>query len=331
VAEEKSYRKIALEEHWGNRDLAEIRMAYEARVKIPARVNPEFFRTRMPKLGDFEQSRLPDMDRHGIQCQVLSTGPPGIQGLTNTAEAVSMAGKINDAQAEIIERYAGRFLGFAALPLQDPRSAADELERAVTQLGFKGACVHGHTNGEYLDQEKFCVVWERAEALRVPIYIHPNDPPADQIRMYGPYPQLLGASWGWLVETATHALRVVCAGVFDRFPGATLVLGHLGEMLPFILDRLDQGYTQVEVTVPLRKPMSAYVRENMLVSTSGAFAPEALRCTIEALGADRVLFATDYPFVSTDDAVRSVESTPLTNEEKEKIYRGNAAKLLGIS
>jgi 2,3-dihydroxybenzoate decarboxylase len=331
VAGEKSFRKIAVEEHWGNPELAGIRRAYEARVKIPARVNPEFLQTRMPKLGDFEQSRLPDMDRHGIQCQVLSTGPPGIQGLTDAGEAVSMAKKINDAQADILARYPGRFVGLAALPLQDPRFAADELERAVTQLGFKGACVHGHTNGEYLDQEKFLVFWERAEALRVPVYIHPTDPPADRIPMYGPYPQLLGASWGWLVETATHALRVVCAGVFDRFPKATVVLGHLGEMLPFILDRLDQGYTQVEVTIPLKKPMSAYVRENMMVSTSGAFAPEALRCTIKALSADRVLFATDYPFVSTDDAVRSVEAVSLSTDEKEKIYWSNAASLLGIS
>ncbi|MCJ7595390.1 MAG: amidohydrolase family protein [Desulfobacterales bacterium] len=308
-----------------------MRRAYEARAKIPARINPEFLRTRMPKLADFEQSRLPDMDRYNIQYQVLSTSPPGIQGLTHAGEAVSMAKKINDAQANILARYAGRFGGLAALPLQDPRAASDELERAVTQLGFKGACVHGHTNGEYFDQEEFFVLWERAEALGVPVYLHPIDPPPDQIKMYGPYPQLLGASWGWLVETATHALRVVCAGVFDRFPKATVVLGHLGEMLPFILDRLDQGCTQVKMTVPLKKPMSAYVRENMVVSTSSAFAPEALRCTIDALSADRVMFATDYPFVSTQDAVRSVEAASLTKEEKEKIYWSNAAKLLQMS
>lgn len=241
-----------------------------------------------------------------------------------------MAKRVNDAQAEILARYPGRFFGFAALPLQDPRSAADELERAVTQLGFKGGCVHGHTNGEYLDLEKFLVIWERAEGLRVPVYLHPSDPTPNHIEMYGPYPQLLGASWGWLVETATHALRVLCAGVFDRFPKTTLILGHLGEMLPFVLERLDQGCTQVEMTTPLRKPMSAYVRENMMVSTSGAFGPEALRCTINALGIDRILFATDYPFVSTREAVGYVERAPLTNEEKEKIYWGNAANVLGI-
>lgn len=330
MTEKKSFKKIAVEEHWANRDIAEIRMAYEARVKIPARINPEFLRTRMPGLADFEESRLPEMDRHGIQTQVLSTSPPGIQGLIHAAEAVHMAKRVNDAQADILARYAGRFFGFAALPLQDPRSAADELERAVTQLGFKGGCVHGHTNGEYLDQEKFLVIWERAEGLRVPVYLHPADPPMDLIKMYGPYPQLLGASWGWLVETATHALRVLCAGVFDRFPGTTLILGHLGEMLPFVLERLDQGCTQVEMTTPLKKPMSAYVRENMMVSTSGAFGPEALRCTIEALGVDRILFATDYPFVSTRDAIRSVEAASLTSEEKEKIYWSNAANVLGI-
>lgn len=324
-------KKIAVEEHWGNPELARIRKDYEARVKIPVRVDPEFLRTRISKLGDFELARLPEMDKHHVQYQVLSTGPPGIQGLSHASEAVSMARQLNDVLADIMARYAGRFLGLAALPLQDPIAAAQELERAVTQLHFKGACVHGHTNGEYLDQEKFLVVWERAEGLGVPIYLHPTDPPVGQRKMYGPYPQLLGASWGWLVETGNHALRVLCAGVFDRFPKATLVLGHLGEMLPFILDRLDQGCTQVEMTTSLKRPMSAYVRENMMVSTSGAFSPEALRCTIAAMGTDRVMFATDFPFVSTDDAVRSVEAAWLTDEEKEKIYWGNAAHLLRLT
>lgn len=328
--EEKRFKKIAVEEHWGSPELGEIRRAYEARVGIPFRARPEFLRTRMPMLADFEQHRLPDMDKHHIQYQVLSTPPPGIQGLTGAKEAVGMAKRLNDTQAEVMDRHAGRFLGFAALPLQDPQAAADELERALTQLGFKGGCVHGHTNGEYLDQEKFLVFWERAAALRAPVYLHPIDSPADQIKMYGPHPQLVGASWGWLVETGTHALRVVCAGVFDRFPQAALLLGHLGEMLPFILARMDQGCTQVEMATPLRKPMSAYVRENMMVTTSGAFAPEALRCTIEAVGVERVLFATDFPFVSTDEAVRAVEAASLPDEEREKIYWSNAAKLLGI-
>jgi 2,3-dihydroxybenzoate decarboxylase len=330
MAEETSFRKIAVEEHWGSPELGEIRRAYEARVGIPVRAKPEFLRTRMPMLADFEQHRLPDMDKHHIQYQVLSTPPPGIQGLTGAKEAFDTAKRLNDMQAEIMDRYAGRFLGFAALPLQDPKAAADELERAVTQLGFKGGCVHGHTNGEYLDQEKFLVFWERAEALCAPVYLHPADSPPDQMKMYGPHPQLLGASWGWLVETGTHALRIVCAGVFDRFPGVTLLLGHLGEMLPFILARMDQGCTQVEMTTPLSKPMSAYIRENMMVTTSGAFAPEPLRCTIEAVGVERVLFATDFPFVPTENAVQSVEAARLTEGEKEKIYWSNAAKLFGI-
>lgn len=328
--EEISLRKIAVEEHWGSPELGEIRRAYEARVGIPVRAHPEFLRSRMPMLPDFERWRLPDMDKHHIRYQCLSASPPGIQGVTSAKEAVGLAKRINDTQAGIMERYPGRFLGFAALPLQDPHAAADELERAVTQLGFKGGCVHGHTNGEYLDQEKFLMFWERAEAVRAPVYLHPTDSPPNHMKMYGPHPQLLGASWGWLVETGTHALRIVCAGVFDRFPDVTLLLGHLGEMLPFILDRLDQGCTQVEMATPLRKPMSAYVRENMMVATSGAFAPEALRCTIEAMGAERVLFATDFPFVPADDAVQSVEAARLKEEEKRKIYWGNAAKLFAI-
>src|SRR5208283_3506150 len=213
-----------------------------------------------------------------------------------------------------------RFAGFASLPTQDPKAAADELERTVTQLGFKGAMIQGHTNGEYLDEQKFWVLWERVEALGAPIYLHVNEPSRESRMMYEGHPELSGPVWSWVVETATHALRIVGAGVFDAFPKATLILGHLGEGLPFYLGRLDEGYAMAFKPKKLKKLLSEYVKENIAITTSGKYQPEALVCSITAMGADRVLFAADYPWVTPKEAVEHVERTPISDPDKEKIY-----------
>jgi 2,3-dihydroxybenzoate decarboxylase len=283
-----------------------------------------------PRLRDFEQTRLPLMDESGITMQVLSTSSPGVQGLADAAGAIAVARKINDDQAGIIRKYPGRFAGLAAMPTQDPKAAADELERAVTQLGFKGAMILGHTNGEYLDHEKFWVIWERAEALGVPIYLHPAEPLVDQIKIYDGRPEFMGPAWSWGVETGTHALRIIGAGVFDAFPKATLILGHMGEMLPYMTVRIDEGYEMTFHKKKLNKMPSDYIRENIVITTSGKYSAGALLCALRELGADRILFAGDYPWVTPKEAVELIERVPMSETDKEKIYHGNAERLFKL-
>ena len=322
-------RIIAVEEHWVTEELTEIaKKSWAGRKDAPWR-DPKAFSVSIPKLPDFERLRLPAMDRHGIGVQVLSISFPVFQEFTDPAVSVPLARKMNDMQAEIIRKYPGRFAGFASLPTAaDPKAAADELERAVTSLGFKGAIVHGHSNGEYLDSQKFRVIWERAAALSVPIYLHPNEPSPDSIKMYGGHTELMGPAWGWVVETATHALRIVTAGVFDAFPKAVLMLGHLGETLPWLLGRLDEGYAMSAKSGELKKPPSAYFRENILITTSGLYKPEALVCAMSALGADRILFAVDYPFVDPAASIEAFDRTPMSDADREKIYHLNAERWL---
>ena len=323
-------KRICVEEHWGNRELMELREKWTARTGFSLSTNPETLPLVPPRLPDFEQFRLPLMDASGITMQVISTGSPGIQGMADATAAVPMARKINDAQAEIIRKYPDRFAGFAALPTQDPKAAADELERTVTQLGFKGTMIQGHTNGEYLDEQKFWVLWERAEMLGVPIYLHIIEPSREARMIYDGHAELMGPIWSWGVEAATHALRIIGSGIFDAFPKATLILGHLGESLPYLLGRLDEGYAMAYKPRKLKKLFSEYIKENIVITTSGKYKPEALVCAISALGADRILFAADYPWVTPKEAVEHIERAPISDSDKEKIYHLNAERWLRL-
>lgn len=290
---------------------------------------PDYFEWMSKRIGDFTEQRLADMDENHIEMQVLSLTVPGIQGIIDPVEAVTQAVKVNDLLAEMVARYPTRFAGFAALPCQNPKAAADELERAVTQLGFKGALINGHTHGEYLDHEKFWVIWERAEHLGVPIYLHPTSSP-DEWKVMEGYPALSKAMWGWGVETATHALRIILSGVFDAFPRSTLILGHMGEMLPFTLARLDDRWAVMQDKRNLSKTPSAYIRDNLYVTTSGVCQAESLLCTQLALGTDRILFSVDYPYQCPAEAAHFIESAPLNPEDREKICYRNAKKLLRL-
>jgi len=323
-------KRICVEEHWGTPEVAEIKAKWLARTGLSASVN--FAETPLvgPRIGDFEKFRLPLMDESGITMQVLSSGSPGVQGIIDRETAVATAKKINDAEAEIIRKYPGRFAGFACLPTQDPKAAADELERTVTRLGFKGAMIQGHTNFEYLDEQKFWVLWERAEALGVPIYLHIMEPSHEARKIYEGHRELEGPIWSWGVEAATHALRIIGAGVFDAFPKTILILGHLGESLPYLLGRLDEGYVMAFKSRKLKRLFSQYIKENILITTSGKYQPEALVCAISAMGADRILFAADYPWVSLKEAVDLVERTPISDSDKEKIYHLNAERWLKL-
>ena len=328
----KKFKKIAIEEHWANLMVNELKKQFVARKKFPRVRDPKFDRNNSPRLEDFEKFRLADMDKYGVTMQVVSLNSPGVQGVEDPVEAVAFAQKINDEQASIISKYPTRFAGFAGLPMQNPKAAADELERAVTKLGFKGAMIHGPTDGKYLDEKEFWVVWERAQGLGVPLYLHITDPPVDQLKLYQGHYELLGPTWNWGVECGTQALRIVASGVFDVFPKATLILGHMGESLPYVLGRMDEGWRLVggQGITGLKKLPSQYIKENIMITTSGLYYPETMLCAIKALGADRIMWAVDYPFVSLDEAVPALENCPISDEDKEKIYHCNAEKLFGL-
>lgn len=316
-------RKIALEEHFMTSAMAPY---WEATVEdLP----PDLYRMVLGRLTDFGEQRLSVMDAAGIETSVLSLAGPGVQAEPDAAVAVRVAAEANDALAAVIQRNPSRYAGFAHLPVQDPKAAARELARCVRELGLKGALVNGQTHGLYLDDPRCDPIWEAAAGLGVPIYLHPADPEAQYAGWAG-HKVLTRAAWGWTVETAGHALRCVFGGVFDRFPRARLVLGHMGETLPYLLWRLDSRYKLYKAERPLQRAPSDYVRHNILVTTSGQCAAEPLACAIAALGEDRIMFSVDYPFEDTAIAAAFIDNAPVSDAVRAKICHGNAAALLGL-
>jgi 2,3-dihydroxybenzoate decarboxylase len=315
-------RKIALEEHFlcpGFEDY------WKATV---ADVHPEILRGLTGRLFDFGEQRLVAMDRAGIARAVLSLSGPGVQIERDTPAAVRNARAANDFLAREMAKRPDRYSGFGHLALQDVAAAADELERCVKELKLCGAMINGHTNGQYLDDPALYPFWERAEALGAIIYLHPADPVAPLPVLAG-HKALKRATWEWGIETGSHALRLVFSGLFDRFPRARLALGHLGETLPFLLWRFDSRAKLYGVK--LAKRPSEYIRENIVVTTSGMFSAEPLRCTIDALGADRVMFSADYPFEDIGEAGHFMDTVPLSDSLRADIAHNNAARILGLA
>ncbi len=286
-------------------------------------------RQLLVRLRDIESYRLPTMDEAGVTLQVLSVGFPGVNAERSPARAVALAKGANDDMAAVIQRHPTRFSAFAVLPFQDPAAAADELERSVRELSFRGALTNGHTNGEYLDDEKFFPVWERAEALNVPIYIHPAWPATAPACLAG-YEVLQGAAWGWAFETGSHALRLIVSGLFDRFPGLTVILGHMGEGIPFTLDRLDNRWATYPDKPPLKKQPSDYFRENFYITTAGANSATPLECAISAIGTERIMFSIDYPHEESVPATEFLRTVPLAAQDRRAIAAGNARRLLDL-
>jgi 2,3-dihydroxybenzoate decarboxylase len=314
-------KKIALEEHFLAPGLEE----YWAPTVV--NIDPAIRQSLLAQLADFGGARLDAMDRAGIRRSVLSLSGPGVQREPDTAIACRKARAVNDLLAREIQRRPDRYSGFAHLPMQDPAAAAGELERCVHELGFCGALINGHTNGQYLDHPALHPFWERVEAIGAPIYLHPADPVSS-------YPAIAGcdglkrAMWEWGVETASHALRLVLGGIFDRFPGVTLVLGHLGETLPYLLWRFDSRARIYGLK--LKRRPSEYIRDHICVTTSGMFSAEPLLCSLSALGGGRVLFSVDYPFESPDEAASFIESVPLDAGTRADVAFNNAERLLGL-
>jgi 2,3-dihydroxybenzoate decarboxylase len=310
---------IAIEEHYWDAELA-------AHFVGPEAGRPGDISTRLHDLGAL---RIKEMDEAGIDIQVLSHGAPATQKLPAEI-AVDLARRVNDRLHAAIAAHPTRFAGFAALPTADPNAAADELERAVTKLGFKGAMIHGLANNVFIDDKRFWPIFARAEKLDMPIYLHPSLPhPAVMDAYYkdyvADYPMVVRAAWGYTVEAATSAVRMVLSGVFDAHPRLRIILGHLGETLPFLLWRIDQALSR-----PGHKTLS--FREvfcnNFYITTSGFFSDPALQCCITEMGVDRILFAVDWPFVSNRPAMEWMKRAPLSEEDKVKILSGNVKRLL---
>jgi len=345
TSDDQPYLRIATEEAYAPPDMIE---RYKRIIKDGLSNDPGFDslmgyflfndspRTNdiVARLQDLDERRIGDMDATGIAKQVISMTAPGLQ-IFDTDTAVGLAPDYNDQLAEAIRRHPDRYVGLAAIAPQDPAAAAKELERAVSTLGFKGAIINSHTHGEYLDDTKFWGIFEAAEALGVPIYIHPQTPPANMI---GPLLEagLDGAIFGFAVETGMHLLRIIVSGVFDRFPGCKLVIGHLGEGIPYWLFRIDffhRGIVQTKRYAnfrPLKKQPSEYMKENIYVTTSGMAWEPAILYARSVLGNDHVLYAMDYPYQYVPEEVAVTDNLPITAAEKRQLYQTNAEQVFQI-
>lgn len=286
------------------------------------------------RLYDRGPIRLEQMDAAGVDFQILSLFDPGVQEESDVARAVELASGANDDLAETVRGNSARFGGFATLATQDPAAAATELERAVTELGLVGALINGHCQGRYLDDPAYEQLFECAEALNAPIYLHPTTPhPAVMEAWFAPYVRdgMHLASWGFAAEAGTHVLRLIYSGLFDKFPRLQMIIGHLGEMLPFAAYRIDRyyGLGGDPSNRRLQHLPSTYLRNNFHVTTSGNFCPPAFACTLEVMGPDRVMFSVDYPMDNNQDGVEFLRSYPMDDDTRRKISSGNASRLFG--
>jgi predicted TIM-barrel fold metal-dependent hydrolase len=311
---------IAIEEHFMDHDLAQ-HLTHAANPTSPIG----------ERLYDFLDVRIREMDAAGIDVQVLSHQSPGTQRL-GADVAVEATHAVNNALAAAIESAPDRFSGFAMLPTINPDASADELTRAVEELGLKGALMHGLSHGRFVDEPDFWPIFARAEKLGVPIYLHPALPDKSVIQTYyGDYakshPALIRSAWGFGVETGTQAVRMILSGIFDKHPDLRIVLGHLGEAIPFLLTRIDESFSRAD-NAPTN--FAETFRNNFHITTSGFFSDSALRCCIEEMGIDRIMFAIDWPYVTNTDGVNWINKFEMDATDKAKLLSGNARKLLKL-
>ncbi len=286
------------------------------------------------RLQDLGESRIGDMDQRGVHKQVLALTAPGVQ-IMEPDFATSFATMANDYLAEACRKYPHRFAGMAAVAPQRPAEAAAEIERAVNRLGMKAVIINSHTGGEYLDDPKFYPIFEAAEALDVPIYIHPNSPPRNMIGPMLPR-GLDGAIFGFGVETGLHLLRIIVAGVFDRYPNLKIIVGHMGEALPFWLYRLEYMHratvrsARYEGMKPIKKTIGQYLRENVYVTNSGVAWEPAITFTQNVIGIDRVLYAMDYPYQCDVEEVVALDGMEMNAADKKKFFQTNAERIFKL-
>jgi 5-carboxyvanillate decarboxylase len=346
----KIYKKICVEEHFSSPDHMDLlRAILEKKYPSPEVLQQEkYMLSDAPFLGsppnspnlqkilsrlyDVGKGRVEEMDQYKIDIQVVSLVCPGVQ-VFEPAIALKLAEKYNNHLSALIKEHPKRFVGLTCLAPQVPEAAADELERGVQDLKFKGGIINSHTKGEYLDNKKYWVIFERAQKLGVPIYLHPRSPSPDMMKPYLGYPRLDSAMWGFGAEAGLHAMRLICSGVFDEYPKVKIVLGHMGEMIPGQLSRIDnrwaQGIRGGSVT-NLKKLPGQYFRDNFVVNTSGMFSQPVLAMTLSVLGADSIMFAVDYPMEDPEEAISFLNTAPITDQDKEKIYHLNAERVFSL-
>ncbi|SNR75230.1 gamma-resorcylate decarboxylase [Haloechinothrix alba] len=324
--------KVALEEHFAIPDTLDDSAGF-----VPS----TYWNELRARLLDIQDTRLKLMDQHGIETMILSLNAPAVQAIPDRICAIDVARRANDALAEECAKRPDRFRAFAALPLQDPDAASEELHRCVTELGFVGALVNGFSQDEaqgggneplYYDLPQYRSFWAEVARLNVPFYLHPRNPLPQDARIYDGHPWLLGPTWGFAQETAVHALRLMGSGLFDEYPSLDIILGHLGEGIPAMLWRIDNRNAWVDVPAahPAQRRFADYFTENFHLTTSGNFRTQTLIDAILELGSDRIMFSTDWPFENIDHAADWFDAASISEADRKRIGSTNARRLFGL-
>ena len=326
--------KVALEEHFST----ELNNSYWDAKGEESRNGKEFTRDIEKRLLDADLC-LREMDWAGIEYTILSLTSPGVQSVVDTKKAIELARSSNEYAASVVKKHPDRFSAFAAVALQNPKGAAEELERAVSERGFRGALINGYSNVgpdesvQYLDDEPVLEFWEKVAKLDVPVYLHPREPLPSQRRSIQGYPELMGSAWAFTYETASHAIRLMLSGLFDRYPNIQIILGHLGEglpvMLPRLQHRLDEQREGARGSKAKQRP-SHYFANNFWLTTSGNFHTKPFLEAVEQVGEDRVLFSVDYPYEQIPPAARWFDEAQFSSDLKLKVGRENANKLFSL-
>ena len=322
--------KIGLEEHFAIPETLQ-----DSKGFLADRTWPEL----ESRLLDIQERRLAEMDRHGMQMMILSLNAPAIQAIAEARKASDIARRANDFLAREVAKRPDRFQALAALAMQDPEGATRELARCVKELGFRGALVNGFSQiGErdsmvYLDDQRYAGFWAECERLDVPFYLHPRNPLPSASQIYEGHPWLLGPTWAFGQETAVHALRLMASGLFDRHPRLQIILGHLGEGLPFSIWRCDNrnAWTEAPPRYPAKQKLGYYFQRNCYLTTSGNFHTPSLVCAMLEVGADRIMFSTDWPFENVDHAALWFDACAISEADRRKIGRDNAVRLFKLA
>lgn len=320
--------KIALEEHFAIPETLQDSAGF-----VPDEYWPEL----SARLLDIQDRRVREMDENGIDIMILSLNAPAVQAIGDTRRAIEIARRSNDFLAEQVALRPDRFQGLAALPLQDPEAASLELRRCIEDLGFQGALVNGFSERDdsenlYYDRPEYLDFWAECERLNKPFYLHPRNPlPADS-NIYAGHAWLMGPTWAFAQETAVHALRLIGSGLFDRYSNLRIAIGHLGEGIPAMLWRIDNrnAWVKAPKAHACEHPVAEYFRKNFWITTSGNFRSQSLISAIMELGADRILFSTDWPFENADHAAQWFDTAPISEADRLKIGRDNACRLFNL-
>src|SRR5437764_8263328 len=321
--------KIALEEHFATPATLADSQVFGAHV----------WEELGPRLTDFQDKRLRLMDGSGVELMIASLNAPAVQAIWDVKRAIAVAREANDVLAAEIQKRPDRFAGFAALPMQDPEAAAQELTRCIKELGFVGVLVNGFSQGGradsalYYDLPQYRPFWRTVAELDVPFYLHPRNPLPGTTPTYEGHNWLLGPNWAFHAETAVHALRLIGSGLFDAHPSLQIILGHLGEGIPAYLWRIDHrnDWMKARHRYAAKKWVRDYFRSNFVLTTSGNFSTSALNQAIAEIGIERVLWSADYPFEDISYAAVWMDTAPLSDADRAKICRGNALKLFKLN